>query len=301
MVQFHTTYLNDVELEYGEVAGPEPALVILHGLTGSSAEFMHLVPDVAQHAHLYLLDLRGHGRSGWAVDGAYQIADYGRDVIAFLQEVVGRPAILWGHSLGGAVAAWVTAQQPALVTGLILEDPALYVLQQERFRDTWFYSYFAALYSHLLEYQAQDPTLADRVAYVGHAPMGDGQTWLDVAGAEAVAERALQLHQLDPAVLAPIFADGILGDEAPNDLLAQLRCPVQLVVAYSANGGTLTAPEMQRALTQMPHAAYAWIDHAGHDIHLDQPQALLREIRPFITAIRRGATTQASLLVGEIG
>ena len=87
MLQFKTVHLNDVQLHYAEAPGSGPVLLIVHGLSGSHAEFLHLVPELARQAHVYLLDLRGHGRSGWAKSG-YGIADYGRDVAAFLEQVV---------------------------------------------------------------------------------------------------------------------------------------------------------------------------------------------------------------------
>jgi alpha-beta hydrolase superfamily lysophospholipase len=42
---------------------------------------------LARQAHVYLLDWRGHGRSGHSQTG-YQIADYGRDLIAFCRQTV---------------------------------------------------------------------------------------------------------------------------------------------------------------------------------------------------------------------
>jgi pimeloyl-ACP methyl ester carboxylesterase len=100
MIEFHTINLKTVQLHYAEAYGPRPALVILHGLTGSHTEFLPVIPKLAKHAHVYALDLRGHGLSSWAA-GAYQLADYGRDVVAFLRQVVGKPAVVVGHSLGG--------------------------------------------------------------------------------------------------------------------------------------------------------------------------------------------------------
>jgi pimeloyl-ACP methyl ester carboxylesterase len=35
----------------------------------------------------------------------------------------------------------------------------------------------------------------------------------------------------------------------------------------------------------MPHCTYAIIEHAGHDIHLDQPQAFTRELKRFLTKV----------------
>ncbi|MFO7539081.1 MAG: alpha/beta fold hydrolase [Chloroflexota bacterium] len=87
MIQFHTVTLNSVPLHYGQAPGPGPALVIVHGLTGSHTEFLHLAPELARQAHVYLPDWRGHGRSGHSQTD-YQIADYGSDLIAFCRQTV---------------------------------------------------------------------------------------------------------------------------------------------------------------------------------------------------------------------
>ena len=119
MIFHKTILLNNKQMHYAEAPGPGPALLILHGLTGSHAEFLHLVPALSEHAHTYLLDMRGHGLSDAAEDG-YQVPDYGRDVVAFLERVVERPTIVLGHSLGGLVTAWLAANHPGLVKGVVL-------------------------------------------------------------------------------------------------------------------------------------------------------------------------------------
>ncbi|GIV78009.1 MAG: hypothetical protein KatS3mg050_2403 [Litorilinea sp.] len=125
-----------------------------HGLTGSYAEFLHLVPKLAGQAHVYLLDLRGHGLSAWT-DNGYLVADYSHDVAAFLEEVVGRPALLLGHSLGGVVATWLATYTPHLLQGVLLEDIPNYILPMSRFRQTGFYTYFADLREYLTDYHGQ--------------------------------------------------------------------------------------------------------------------------------------------------
>lgn len=197
MIQHHTIDLEEVQLHYAEAPGPGPVLLFIHGSTGSHTSFLPFIPTLAQYAHVYALDLRGHNLSG-RTPGAYQVPDYGRDIIAFLQSVANRQAIVVGHSLGGLVAVWLAAQQiPGLVRGVFLEDPPLYATQFPRFRETGFYHYFVHLSEFLPEHHARGGTLDEMVTYVSQAPVNsEGQTLLEVAGAEAVRERAVQLHNL---------------------------------------------------------------------------------------------------------
>lgn len=292
MLTSHTIDLNGVHLHYAEAPAAGPGLVILHGLSGSHAEFLHLVPELAKQAHVYLLDLRGHGQSGRAASG-YLIADYAGDVAAFLRQVVRRPAVLLGHSLGGLVATHLAANHPDLLQALLLEDPGFYILQMPRFEQSGFYSYFVDLRNYLHRHRANGGSLAAMVAYGGPRPVDGVHTLLEVAGAEAVRERAIQLHQLDPTVLEPALAGTLLGSERPDDLLARIRCPVHLVAAQSTLGGALTPQDVARAVGQIPHCTFTVVENAGHDIHLDQPAALTRELTQFLTKIVDAAPTGA--------
>jgi pimeloyl-ACP methyl ester carboxylesterase len=280
MTEFHTVDLNNIQLHYAEAPGPGLPLVILHGLSGSHAEFLHLVPELADQAHVYLLDLRGHGLSGQTT-GMYQLADYGQDVVAFLRQVVGQPAVVVGHSLGGIVAIWLASNEPHLLRGIFLEDPGFYIMQMPRFGQSVFYPYFVDLFNYLQQYHSNGASLEAMIAYVGRTPVVEEQTWLDVAGPEAVRERAIQLHQLDPAVLDPALAGMLLNGYEPDHLLAQIRCPVHLVAAQVA----LTIQDVERATLQVPHCTHAIIENTGHDIHLDQPEAFMQALKWFLTAI----------------
>jgi pimeloyl-ACP methyl ester carboxylesterase len=172
-----------------------------------------------------------------------------------------------------------------LIRGVFLEDPALYVVQQSRFSETWFHAYFASLSSYLKDYHANGANFEEMVTYVGRTPVDEDHTWLDVAGPEAVRDRARQLHQMDPAILGPLQTGMLFGNDGPDELLARIQCPVHLLAAQFDLGGAMSAQDVQRAVAQMPHSTHAFIENAGHDIHLDQPEAFLRQLKQYLAQI----------------
>lgn len=276
MVRSHTIQLDGMPFYYAEVPGPGPKLLILHGLTGSHDEFLHLAPILARQAHLYLLDMRGHGRSGRAE--SYTVAEYGRDVVAFLQDVVGETAVLLGHSLGGIVATWVAANRPDLVRGLILAEPGFYIMQH--LAGSWIQPYFVSLRDRLRQHDAQGESLVQMMAYVG-------QTSVDTAVPDAVRQRAMQLLHVDRAVLEPLLNSRLLGNQDPDVLLAQIYCPTHLIAAESGRGGVMTLEDVQRVVAQVPQAAHTIVTGTGHDIHLDRPQAFFRAVVSFLWKLER--------------
>lgn len=115
-----------VEINYAEGPDNGPPVVLIHGLGGRWTNWEPVMHGVAGQWHVYAIDLRGHGDSG-RVSNGYGFNDYSIEVIEFLRKVVGRPAYLVGHSLGGVTAASVCASAPDLVAAAVLEDPPLYI------------------------------------------------------------------------------------------------------------------------------------------------------------------------------
>jgi pimeloyl-ACP methyl ester carboxylesterase len=88
-----------------------------------SMEWRHVVPAMAVDHATYTLDFLGFGASARPpID--YTAALYVELLRDFLVEVVGRPAVLVGSSLGGTYAVAVAAEHPALARGVCAIGPA---------------------------------------------------------------------------------------------------------------------------------------------------------------------------------
>ncbi|WP_345482711.1 alpha/beta fold hydrolase, partial [Actinopolymorpha pittospori] len=81
-----------------------PALVLIHGLAGSTRWFDPLVPMLTRSHRVIRIDLLGHGQSAKPASGGYEVPEQGRRVGAALDELGVRHAIVVGHSTGGSVA-----------------------------------------------------------------------------------------------------------------------------------------------------------------------------------------------------
>jgi pimeloyl-ACP methyl ester carboxylesterase len=106
--------------------GPDDGhvLVAVHGLGGSHANWHDLAPQLTGAHRVLAVDLAGHGRTPRAGRSSSVRANcqlLGR----FLEQEVGRRAVLVGNSMGAAISVLLAAQQPAAVAGLALIGPAL--------------------------------------------------------------------------------------------------------------------------------------------------------------------------------
>jgi len=100
-----------------------PALIVLHGLLGSSRNWQSAGSALAARGpRVVALDLRNHGESPWADASGH--AEMARDVAAWIERSGLAPVHLLGHSLGGKVAMRLAAERPDLVGRLTVVDIA---------------------------------------------------------------------------------------------------------------------------------------------------------------------------------
>ncbi len=97
-------------------------LIILHGLFGSSDNWMTIAKQFSSYRKVYLLDQRNHGESPHSDEFTYDAMV--EDLLIFLkQNDIIRPDIL-GHSMGGKVAMLFATKYPDQINKLIVIDIA---------------------------------------------------------------------------------------------------------------------------------------------------------------------------------
>ena len=111
---------DDSELTVTDQGGHGPAVVLLHGLAGSSRELLPTADALTDSFRVLLMDQRGHGRS------TRRPADLSRqafvdDVVAVIdQRLQGQQATLVGQSMGAHTAFLTAAARPDLVSRLVM-------------------------------------------------------------------------------------------------------------------------------------------------------------------------------------
>lgn len=108
-------------------AGGNP-LVMVHGFGTHGFTWRHWLPVLAQEHRVYLVDLKGFGKSPKPRDDRYSPWDQAQLLRNFLQEQNLRDITLIGHSLGGGIVLLATLhlfrEQDPRVCRLVLVAPA---------------------------------------------------------------------------------------------------------------------------------------------------------------------------------
>lgn len=110
--------------------GARGAVVLVHGYAEHAGRYAALVRDLnARGVAVWALDLRGHGRSPGPRADVRLFAEYVEDVRRLVEEVReasdGRRPVLFGHSMGGAIALRLALEHPEQLRALALSSPFL--------------------------------------------------------------------------------------------------------------------------------------------------------------------------------
>lgn len=262
-------------LEYGSPSA-EP-LLMLHGGAWCWQEYLSLIPSLSRRWHVYALDARGNGRSGWAPEH-YRLEDFTDDVVAFMGQL-DKPAVLVGHSIGGVVALMAAARFPEKVKALVIEDVCLTLENYRRIIDS-----SREMFGQWLELKRsarseQELSLAFADRYWKY-PWVTSQ-WILFFGR--------CLWQLDPTYFDNLLYDFDRFSKGYDYkwILARIKCPVLFIRGETKLGAVMTDEEIFFLQRNFSNVSIALIEGVGHLLHLqDQGQApVLAEITGFLERI----------------
>lgn len=254
---------NGLAYHYVE-AGQGPAVLLLHGFTGSSENWQPLQAALAAGYRVVALDLPGHGQSEAPPNPArYGMAAVAADIGELLDHLQSGPAHLLGYSMGGRLALYLALAEPDRWRSLILESasPGL------------------AAAAAQAERRARDEALA---------------AWIEAEGMEAFVDRweALPLfasqRRLPEAVRRQHRAgrlrnrpEGLanslrgMGTGVQPSLwaqLAKLSLPALLIAGALDEKFVGIARQMADLLAaRPPHPRLEIVPKAGHTVHLERP------------------------------
>ncbi len=97
-------------------------MLVLHGLLGSSRNWLTTGRDLGKHFHVMALDARNHGKSPHAPEMTYEAMM--NDIIAWMDTQGLAKATIVGHSMGGKTAMLLACRHPERVERLVVVDIA---------------------------------------------------------------------------------------------------------------------------------------------------------------------------------
>ena len=110
-----------MKLNYKKL-GEGPALIIVHGLYGSLDNWLTIAKELSKNFEVFLVDQRNHGNSPHADSHTY--LDLKNDLLEFMDDHKIDKAVLLGHSMGGKTVMFFAVDYPERVSSLLVVDIA---------------------------------------------------------------------------------------------------------------------------------------------------------------------------------
>lgn len=256
----------------------EPPIVLLHGATFRSEDWENIFPRLATRYRVIAYDARGHGKSGRAA--TYAIGEFADDLLRVIDTVAGRPAIVIGHSLGGAAALVAAAKRPDAVRALVLEDPVV---------DNWDRDWRAEYYRNVRTALDKAGELAafkravSSLPLPSRGPRGE-RTVGEVRGFYAAERLATYYKDVDPVFVEQFGHSKPDGHELVVNAVPPM--PTLLLAAFAADGSALKEGEAEQLAKKWPHAQLTKFPGVGHRIHGLRPDPFLEALEPFLRKAR---------------
>lgn len=248
-----------MKLHYQTLGAGQP-LVILHGLFGAARNWQHIGQQLAAEYQVYLLDLRNHGHSPHAPQMDY--AAMVGDLVDFIAQQKLSTFHLLGHSMGGKVAMlYALTQEPTLASLTVVDiAPVTYT---HDFADVMA-GLHAVEAAHVSSRKQADAALA---AYV--KPLGLRQFLLQ----NLVFEHAEYRWRIPISVIGQAIPQ-IVGFPDVDGAYHGATLFVK-----GADSDYIRTEHDALIRSYFPYAQTETIEHAGHWLHAEQPEAFLQAVR----------------------
>ena len=258
--------------------GEGPPLIILHGLYGSSENWVSIGKSLAEHFRVFLPDQRNHGRSPHS-----ELHDYPSmrdDLLRFMDRQNLEKANLMGHSMGGKVIMHLAIQESARVDSLIVIDiaPQAYdiseVTSQVKTHTRILEAMLAVDFTHVHSREDVNTQLARSIysprirrfllKNVERTDQGEYRWTINVGVIKAALPRVLD--GLDP--------DACIGRRATTGF------PVLFI--RGGESDYITDEMIPGIRSIFPGAEIVTIPDAGHWLHVERSSMLLKTVRYFL-------------------
>lgn len=225
-------------------AGAGPAVVLLHGLGGNSANWAFNTPALAQKHRVIVPDQVGFGGSDKPLIN-YRVATYVDFLDKFLEDLKVERATLVGNSMGGWVAAAYALKHPTKVERLVLVDAAGFAPPKE---------------FDLAALSGLNPSTRAGMKQLAGMVFFNPLLKTDAAVDMLLAQR---LSAGDGYTIQSLVESIHRGEDMLDGRLGAIKQPV-LIVWGREDGLTPLAREGERFRKEIPHAQFVVFDNCGH-------------------------------------
>ena len=243
--------------------GQGPALIILHGLFGSSDNWLSIAKVLANDYRVILPDARNHGQSPFSPEHNYTVMS--EDLMELITSLNLQHPLIIGHSMGGKTLMKFLSLYPGIVGKAVIADisPRYYTKHHDHILTG-----LASIPIQTLESrQLADQLLAEKIQNVSERQFLLKNLYRDENG---------QFHwRINLDVLTKEIEN--IGEGLAEPI--QIETPTLFLHGGASN--YLTERDQPLIASIFKNYQIQTIDGAGHWLHAEKPQEFIQDVIAF--------------------
>jgi Predicted hydrolases or acyltransferases (alpha/beta hydrolase superfamily) len=253
--------------------GNGPPLIILHGLYGSSDNWVTIAKKLTDSFTVYLPDQRNHGQSPHS-----QIHDYDSmrdDLFELAGNLNLKKVFLAGHSMGGKTAISFALKWPEMLNGLLIADISPFT--NETGRQSIYSQHFTILNAILSFDLHKISTRREAGNVLLEKIPSERVRELILKNLQRTADNNFEWKLNSPSLLKNL--DKIMeGVERQTDYSQQIT-GFPVIFLKGGDSDYIPTVDFRDIRNVFPAAEIIEIPGAGHWIHVDKPDEVVKYIR----------------------
>lgn len=255
-------------------SGKGSPVILIPGLSSPRAVWDGVVPALASHHRVYVVQVNGFGGDAPGANLTPGILD---GIVADLHTLIAKERIagaaVIGHSMGGLAALMLARAHPADAGKLMIVDSLPFI---------------GTLYAPgatvaMVEPQAKAMRDAQVASYGKPASDATATATANRLAAKPASRALVErwFKAADPRVSGQAMYEDLTTDLRPA--MKQIATPITMVYPWSPTGPTKAQADAlyKPAYAEAPHVTFVDIGDAAHFVMLDQPEAFARAVDAF--------------------
>lgn len=256
--------------------GNGPPLIILHGLFGSSDNWVTIAKSLAENFTVILPDQRNHGQSPHS-----EIHDYDSmrdDLFELANDLSLKKIFLAGHSMGGKTAIAFAMKWPEMLNGLLIADISPFT--NEAGRNSIYSEHNNILSAVLSIDMTKVSTRSDAETLLSEKIESEKTRGLIMKNLQRTGNNSFS-WKINAESLLKNLDKIMTGVERRQDYNHQIT-GFPVIFLKGENSDYIPPDDFKDILMVFPAAELIEIPGAGHWINADKPEEVVKNLRKFL-------------------
>ncbi len=265
------------------------AILLIHGFGASTDHWRFNIPVLSEKFEVHAFDLLGFGKSPKPIDVDYSGSLWKDQVVAYVKEVIKKPTIVVGNSLGGYAALAAGAELDQLSAGVILLNAAGYFSEEKKIKKNMFQTSLETVAGIFLKNVVLQRLIFENMRKPSNIKKTLNQVYVDKKNVDDFLVNSIRNPSLDFGafnVFKSVFNPSGPQGEPLDKLFKKLSSP--LLLLWGSKDPWMNTPKKRNLYKKFtPINTTEIILDAGHCPHDEIPELVNDHIMSWLESLKR--------------